>query len=70
MSGNASPFLEKKNFEEEYFFYFLPLYNLEQKQKIGEKIQHFKGVNISILIFIKLTYIFFSKIYKIINKYS
>ena len=52
MSEPESPFEGKTDFNKESFYYFLPSFNLEQKNKIGEKITKFKGVN---------TYIFIKK---------
>jgi len=52
-----SPFEGKADFNNQWFYYFLPMFNFEQKQKIGEKIAKFKGLisfslkeNINILI--------------------
>ena len=39
-----SPFEGKADFNNQSFYYFLPTFNFEQKQKIGEKIAKFKGV--------------------------
>ena len=44
-----SPFEGKADFNNESFYYFLPKFNFEQKQKIGEKITKFKGVIYSYL---------------------
>ena len=53
-----SPFEGKADFNNQSFYYFLPTFNFEQKQKIGEKIAKFKGVKIFIFIIIKFIYIF------------
>jgi hypothetical protein len=53
-----SPFEGKADFTNQSFYYFLPMFNFEQKQKIGEKITKFKGVKIFIFIIIKFIYIF------------
>jgi len=45
-----APFEGKPDFNNQSFYYFLPMFNFEQKQKIGEKIAKFKGVNYSYLI--------------------
>ena len=50
MSEFLSPFEGKTDFNKESFYYFLPSFNLEQKNKIGEKITKFKGVNTYIFI--------------------
>ena len=42
-----SPFEGKADFNNQSFYYFLPMFNFEQKQKIGEKIEKFKGVKYS-----------------------
>ena len=44
------PFGGKADFKNQAFYYFLPMFNFEQKQKIGEKIAKFKGVKYSYLI--------------------
>ena len=44
------PFGGKADFNNQAFYYFLPMFNFEQKQKIGEKIAKFKGVKYSHLI--------------------
>jgi hypothetical protein len=56
MSEAESPFGGKADFNNESFYYFLPFFNIEQKNKIGEKITQYKGV--SIFIFIKLIYLY------------
>ena len=53
------PFEGKADFNNESFYYFLPMFNFDQKQKIGEKIAKFKGVKYFIFIFIKFNYIYF-----------
>ena len=53
-----SLFEGKADFKNQSFYYFLPMFNFEQKQKIGEKIAKFKGVKIFIFIIIKFIYIF------------
>ena len=53
-----SLFEGKADFNNQSFYYFLPMLNFEQKQKIGEKIAKFKGVKIFIFIIIKFIYIF------------
>jgi len=55
---SESPFEGKADFNNLSFYYFLPMFNFEQKQKIGEKIAKFKGVIIFIFIIIKFNYIF------------
>ena len=42
-----APFEGKADFNNQSFYYFLPMFNFEQKQKIGEKIAKFKGVKYS-----------------------
>ena len=42
-----SPFEGKADFNNQSFYYFLLMFNFEQKQKIGEKIAKFKGVKYS-----------------------
>ena len=49
-----SPFEGKADFNHQSFYYFLPMFNFEQKQKIGEKIAQFKGVNYSYYLIIYL----------------
>ena len=63
-----SPFEGKADFTNQSFYYFLPMFNFEQKQKIGEKIAKFKGVKIFIFIIIKFNYIFIFKLI-IVNKF-
>lgn len=63
-----SPFEGKADFNNQWFYYFLPMFNFEQKQKIGEKIAKFKGVKIFIFIIIKFNYIFIFKLI-IVNKF-
>ena len=63
MSDILSLFKGKTDFNNELFYYFLPNYNQEKKQIIGQKIIKFKGVNIYIsnsLYNIKLQLISFS----------
>ena len=50
MSEILSLFKGKSDFNNELFYYFLPNYNQEKKQIIGQKIIKFKGVNIYISI--------------------
>ena len=50
MSEILSLFKGKTDFNNELFYYFLPNYNQEKKQIIGQKIIKFKGVNIYIII--------------------
>lgn len=50
MSEIDSIFEGKADFNNESFYYFLPLFNQEQKKRIGEKITQFKGVSIYIFI--------------------
>lgn len=63
-----SLFEGKADFNNQWFYYFLPMFNFEQKQKIGEKIAKFKGVKIFIFIIIKFNYIFIFKLI-IVNKF-
>ena len=63
-----SPFEGKADFNNQWFYYFLPMFNFEQKRKIGEKIAKFKGVKIFIFIIIKFNYIFIFKLI-IVNKF-
>lgn len=63
-----SLFEGKADFNNQSFYYFLPMFNFEQKQKIGEKIAKFKGVKIFIFIIIKFNYIFIFKLI-IVNKF-
>ena len=63
-----SPFEGKADFNNQWFYYFLPMFNFEQKQKIGEKIAKFKGAKIFIFIIIKFNYIFIFKLI-IVNKF-
>ena len=63
-----SSFEGKADFNNQWFYYFLPMFNFEQKQKIGEKIAKFKGVKIFIFIIIKFNYIFIFKLI-IVNKF-
>ena len=42
-------FKNRKNFQGEFFYYFLPNINTNDKNKIGEKICEFKGVNNSFI---------------------
>ena len=51
MSELLSPFEGKTDFNKESFYYFLPSFNLEKKNEIGEKITKFKGVSIYIYIY-------------------
>ena len=64
MSEVLSLFQRKTDFNNELFYYFLPNFNQEKKQLIGQKIIKFKGVNIQIInlkiIFIKIQLISFS----------
>jgi hypothetical protein len=46
MSEVLSLFQRKTDFNNELFYYFLPNFNQEKKQLIGQKIIKFKGVNI------------------------
>jgi len=46
MSEIISLFKGKRDFNNESFYYFLPSFNQEKKQLIGQKIIKFKGVNI------------------------
>ena len=52
------PFEGKADFNNQSFYYFLPMFNFEQKQKIGEKIAKFKGVKLIIFIISNLTIYF------------
>ena len=63
-----SPFEGKADFNNQWFYYFLPMFNFEQKQKMGERIAKFKGVKIFIFIIIKFNYIFIFKLI-IVNKF-
>jgi hypothetical protein len=63
-----SPFEGKADFNNQCFYYFLPMFNFEQKQKIGEKITKFKGVKIFIFKIIKFIYIFIFNLF-IVNKF-
>ena len=51
------PFEGKADFNNESFYYYLPMFNFEQKQKIGEKIAKFKGVKYFIFIIIIYIYL-------------
>ena len=62
-----SPFEGKADFNNQSFYYFLPMLNFEQKQKIGEKITKFKGVKIFIFIIIKFNYIFIFNFLQLIS---
>ena len=62
-----SPFEGKADFTNQSFYYFLPMFNFEQKQKIGEKITKFKGVKIFIFIIIKFNYIFIFNFLQLIS---
>ena len=62
-----SPFEGKADFNNQSFYYFLPMFNFEQKQKIGEKITKFKGVKIFIFIIIKFNYIFIFNFLQLIS---
>ena len=42
-------FKNRKNLQGEFFYYFLPNINTSDKNKIGEKICEFKGVNNSFI---------------------
>ncbi len=66
-----SLFEGKADFNNQSFYYFLPMFNFEQKQKIGEKIAKFKGVKLFIFIIIKFNYIFLNiyLIFIIVNKF-
>jgi hypothetical protein len=46
ISEILSQFQEKRDFNNESFYYFLQSFNQEKKQIIGQKIIKFKGVNI------------------------
>ena len=50
MSEILSLFKGKSDFNNELFYYFLPNYNQEKKQIIGQKIIKFKGVIYTLLI--------------------
>ena len=50
MSEILSLFKGKTDFNNELFYYFLPNYNQEKKQIIGQKIIKFKGVIYTLLI--------------------
>ena len=50
MSDILPLFKGKTDFNNELFYYFLPNYNQEKKQIIGQKIIKFKGVIYTLLI--------------------
>lgn len=45
MSEIVCPLRTKKDFKNECFYYFLPFFNYVKKNKIGETINNFYGVN-------------------------
>ena len=53
MSEFFSLFKGKKDFNNESFYYFLPSFNQEKKNLIGQKIIKFKGVKYNYIKYLK-----------------
>ena len=69
MSELLSLFQGKTDFNNELFYYFLPNFNSDKKQIIGQKISKFHGVKIINNIYYNIVNkLFFERKYKYINR--